>query len=229
LTERVHLRVRRDRFADRSEAGRSLAALLGDYQQPRYQPGDVLVLGLPRGGVPVAAEVARGIGAELDVLLVRKLGVPSHPELAMGAIAAVADAVEVVTNDTVLARLNIAPAAFDAVYQDELAELRRRSDAYRGGRPALDVTGRVVIVVDDGLATGATMRAAVSALAGRHPHKVVVAVPVGAQDTCRQLADLVDQVVCALTPEPFRAVRDGYRDFSQTTDEQVLAALAGRT
>ena len=174
----------------------------------------------------MAAEVARGTGAELDVLVVRKLGVPSHPELAMGAIADIAGVVDVVTNDIVLNRLGIAPAAFDAVYRRELAELRRRTDAYRAGRPTLDVTGRVVIVVDDGLATGSTMRAAVAALRRQRPRQLVVAVPVGARDTCQALDREVDAVVCALTPVPFHAVRDGYRDFSQTTDEEVLAALA---
>jgi predicted phosphoribosyltransferase len=222
FTERVHLRLHPDRFADRCVAGRSLATLLVDYSAL----DGVLVLGLPRGGVPVAAEVARLIGAELDVLVVRKLGVPRHPELAMGAIADIAGLVDVVTNDVVLNRLGIAPADFEDVYQRELAELRRRTDAYRTGRPSIDVAGRVVIVVDDGLATGSTMRAAVAALRRQRPQRLVVAVPVGAWDTCRTLERDVDDVVCALTPSPFRAVRDGYDDFSQTSDDEVLAALA---
>ena len=186
------------------------------------------VLGLPRGGVPVAAEVARGLAAELDVLVVRKLGVPGHAELAMGAIADVDQTVEVVTNDAVIGRLGISSADFDEVYRAELQELRRRAVSYRGSRPAVAVAGRVVIVVDDGLATGATMRAAIAAVRRRRPVRLIVAVPVGARDTCEMLRREVDEVVCARHPEPFRAVHQGYHDFSQTSDAQVLALLAAR-
>jgi putative phosphoribosyl transferase len=219
----VNLRTSRGRFADRVDAGRELASLLGDYAGR----ADVVVLGLPRGGVPVAAEVARALGATLDVLIVRKLGVPSHPELAMGAIAAVGDAIEVVTNDVVRARLGISDADFDAVRRRELAELRRRTSAYRGDRAPPAVTGQVVIIVDDGLATGSTMRAAVAAVRRQHPARLVVAVPVGAARTCATLRREVDEVVCARFPEPFHAVHQGYLDFSQTRDEEVLAILSG--
>jgi predicted phosphoribosyltransferase len=222
LTGLVSLRRDRDRFADRADAGRSLAALLAGYAGR----DDVLVLGLPRGGVPVAAEVAAGLRADLDVLVVRKLGVPGRPELAMGAIAAVGESVEVVTNDVVIGRLGISPADFDGVYRRELVELRRRARTYRGARPAPSVAGLVVIIIDDGLATGATMRAAVAAVRGQRPARLIVAVPVGASDTCELLRREVDEVVCARHPEPFRAVHQGYLDFSQTTDEQVLALLA---
>ncbi len=218
----VSLRRDRDRFADRADAGRSVATLLAGYAGR----DNVLVLGLPRGGVPVAAEVATGLGADLDVLVVRKLGVPGRPELAMGAIAAVGQGVEVVTNDVVIGRLSISPADFDAVYRRELVELRRRERTYRRSRPALDVTGRVVIVIDDGLATGATMRAAVAAVRRQLPARLIVAVPVGARDTCELLRREVDEVICAHHPEPFRAVHQGYLDFRQTPDEQVMALLA---
>jgi putative phosphoribosyl transferase len=212
------------RFAGRVEAGRELADLLSEYAGRE----DVVVLGLPRGGVPVAAEVARALGATLDVLVVRKLGVPYRPELAMGAIADVGDAVEVIRNDTVLRHLLIAAEDFDAVYERETVELRRRVAAYRGDREPTSISGRVVIIVDDGLATGSTMRAAVVAVHRREPAAVIVAVPVGAADTCRELGRIVDRVVCARLPEPFMAVRQGYDDFSQTPDEEVLRIMAAR-
>jgi putative phosphoribosyl transferase len=218
----VNLRTNRSRFADRTAAGRALAALLGRFAGR----DDVIILGLPRGGVPVAAEVATALGAVLDVLIVRKLGVPRQPELAMGAIAAVGDAVEVVSNDAVVARLGISAADFDAVRLRELRELRRRTAEYRGSRVAPAVEKRVVIIVDDGLATGSTMRAAVAAVRQLRPLRLIVAVPVGASDTCSLLRLEVDEVVCALTPDPFRAVHQGYRDFTQTTDSEVLALLA---
>ncbi len=213
---------RPERFASRVEAGRELAGLLSDYAGR----DDVVVLGLPRGGVPVAAEVATALGATLDVLVVRKLGVPYRPELAMGAIADVDDAIEVISNDTVLRHLRITAEDFDAVYRRECVELRRRVAAYRGDRGPAAITGRVVIIVDDGLATGSTMRAAVAAVQRRGPGEVVVAVPVGAADTCRELGRTVDRVVCARTPEPFMAVRQGYDDFTQTPDEEVLRIMA---
>lgn len=217
----MEFRTKPKRFADRTEAGRALATLLAGYAGR----DDVVVLGLPRGGVPVAAEVATALGAELDVLIVRKLGVPTHPELAMGAIAEVADQIEVVANDVVVNRLHIPDADLDTVYQRELAELRRRTALYRGDRVAARIAGRVVIVVDDGLATGSTMRAAVGAVRRQGPARLIVAVPVGAHDTCQVLRGEVDEVVCALTPDRFSAVRQGYHDFTQTSDEQVLACL----
>jgi putative phosphoribosyl transferase len=214
-------RTNRARFADRVIAGRALAALLGGYAGR----DDVVVLGLPRGGVPVAAEVADALGATLDVLIVRKLGAPGQPELAMGAIAAIGDLVEVITNDIVVGRLGISAAEFDAVRHRELLELQRRTARYRGdGAPPM-LRDRVVIIVDDGLATGSTMRAAVAAVRVHHPSRLVVAVPVGAADTCAALGREVDEVVCALTPRPFRAVHQGYLDFSQTSDAEVLALL----
>jgi predicted phosphoribosyltransferase len=222
FTGTVSLRRDRDRFADRADAGRSVAALLAGYGGR----DDVLVLGLPRGGVPVAAEIAGRLGAELDVLVVRKLGAPGRPELAMGAIADIGQSIEVVRNDVVIGRLGISPADFDVVYRRELQELRRRAKTYRGNRSAVGIAGRVVIIVDDGLATGATMRAAVAAVRRQRPARVVVAVPVGARDTCELLRGVVDEVVCARHPEPFRAVHQGYLDFGQTSDEQVLELLA---
>ncbi|MGS0687813.1 phosphoribosyltransferase [Nakamurella sp. GG22] len=210
------------RFADRVQAGRHLASLLTGYAGR----DDVVVLGLPRGGVPVAAEVARALDAPLDVLVVRKLGAPGRPELAIGAIADVGTAVEMVTNPQILERLGVSPAEFDEVYRRELTELRRRTAGYRGSRPPVAVDGKVVIVVDDGLATGATMRAAVAAIRRHRPAKLVVAVPVGPQQQDGAWGEDVE-VVCALTPALFSAVHQGYDDFGQTTDEQVLAALAG--
>ena len=221
----MHLRGRVERFADRVEAGRSLGALVAArLADPVASPA--VVLGLPRGGVPVAAEVARAVNAPLDVLLVRKIGVPGQPELAMGAVAAIGDVVEVVKNEVVVGRLRIPDQVFRAVLDEELVELRRRTVAYRGDRPAPDLGGRTVIVVDDGLATGSTMRAAAAAVRRRKPAAVIVAVPVGATDTCARLRAEVDDVICALSPHPFRAVHQGYDDFTQTTDGQVLACLA---
>jgi putative phosphoribosyl transferase len=201
-------------FADRADAGRRLAERLEAYAGR----DDVIVLGLPRGGVPVAAQVARALPAPLDVCVVRKLGVPGDRELALGAIAGGG---VLVLNDRVVAELHLSDQAIAAVAEAELAELRRREHAYRGGRPPADVAGRTVIVVDDGLATGATMRAAVRAVRMRAPARVVVAVPVAAAETCAALGPEVDEVVCALRPSDFRSVGGWYDDFSPTTDDEV--------
>ncbi len=205
-------------FRDRADAGRALAGALGHLAGR----SDVVVLGLPRGGVPVAHEVALALGAPLDVLLVRKLGVPGYSELAMGAIAT--GGVRVL-NRAVIDPLSIAPEVVDQVAAREGAELDRRERAYRPGRPPLDVSGRVVVVVDDGLATGSTMRAAVAALRALGPERIVVAVPVGARETCQALAGEADEVVCARMPTAFRAVGEWYDDFSQTTDDDIRALL----
>jgi putative phosphoribosyl transferase len=201
-------------FRDRADAGRRQAEELTAYAG---RP-DVLVLALPRGGVPVAYEVARALHAPLDVFLVRKLGLPGHEELAMGAIAT--GDVRVLNEDVVRA-LQIPEEMIDAVAAEEQVELERRERSYRDGRPALDVRGRTVILIDDGLATGTTMRAALAALRQQGPNRLVVAVPVGAATTCAELQDEADEVVCARTPEPFHAVGLWYDDFAQTTDEEV--------
>lgn len=182
-----------------------------------------MVLALPRGGVPVAYEVARSLAAPMDVFVVRKLGMPGQPELAMGAIAS--GGVRVM-NEDVLGWYRPPAAAVDAVIRAEQAELERRERAYREGRPAVPIEGRTAILVDDGLATGSTMRAAVQAVRRLRPTRVVVAVPVGARETCQALRTLADEVVCALMPEPFSAVGLWYIDFSQTTDYQVRHLLS---
>jgi erythromycin esterase-like protein/predicted phosphoribosyltransferase len=210
-----------ERFRNRNEAGRLLANKLTAYAN---RP-DVLVLALPRGGVPVAYEVARALGAPLDVFVVRKLGVPGHEELAMGAIAT--GGVRVL-NDQIVQRLRIPEYIVDAVAAREQPELRRRERLYRGGRPPPQVRGRTVILVDDGLATGATMRAAIMALRQLQPARIVVAIPTGSPETCEELKAEVDEVVCAITPDPFLAVGHWYEDFSQTTDEEVRDLLARR-
>jgi putative phosphoribosyl transferase len=208
------------RFADRREAGRALGARLTGAVH-----GEVVVLGLPRGGVVVAYEVARALAAPLDVLVVRKLGLPWQPELAMGAIAAVGDVVETVRAEAVLASADVDDATFETVRARELAELRRRETAYRGDRPAVPLTGRVVVLVDDGLATGSTMRAAVVAARRQGPAGVTVAVPIGSPGACAALAAEVDELVCLWAPGSFRAVGQGYDDFTATSDEEVRAAL----
>jgi predicted phosphoribosyltransferase len=208
------------RFRDRRDAGQRLAAELERYAG---RP-DVVVLALPRGGVPVGFEVARRLGAPLDVFLVRKLGVPGHAELAMGAIAS--GSVRVLNPD-VVGPLGISYDVIEDVATREAHELERRERAYRGDRPPLDVTDRIVIVVDDGLATGASMRAAVAALRRRGPRRIVVAVPTGAPDVCDALRRDADEVVCAVLHEPFLSVGLWYDDFSQTTDEEVRSLLAG--
>ena len=207
-------------FRDRAEAGQALAARL---DTSYAECTDVLVLALPRGGVPVAFEVARVLAAPLDVYLVRKLGVPGHEELAMGAIAS--GGVRVL-NEDVVRGLDIPQATIDAVAAVEQGELDRRERAYRDDRPAPAIAGRTVIVVDDGLATGATMRAAVAALRQQAPRRVVVAVPVAAPATYAEFRAEVDEVVCVITPEPFRAVGLWYENFAPTTDEEIHDLLA---
>jgi putative phosphoribosyl transferase len=206
-------------FQDRRDAGRRLASALGKYAG---RP-DVLVLALPRGGVPVGFEVAAALGAPLDVFVVRKLGVPGHEELALGAMASGG---VVVFNENITAELDLPQHALDEVIRRETKELARREGLYRGGRPALDVRRRTVILVDDGLATGASMRAAVSALKAAGPARVVVAVPIASPETCAELGEEVDDIVCAVTPVPFYAVGRWYEDFTPTPDDEVRALLS---
>ena len=207
------------RFHDRSDAGRQLAARLTAFAGR----SDVIVLGLPRGGVPVAHEVAVRLKAPLDVWLVRKLGVPGHPELAMGAIAA--GGIEILSTD-LIRELGVPPALVRQVAVRERLELERRDALFRAGRRAAVVRDRTVILVDDGLATGSTMQAAVLALKQQAPARIVVAVPVGSRQACEQLRRIVDEVVCVSTPEPFDAVGLWYEQFSQTSDEEVTRLLA---
>ena len=211
--------IRPGLFRDRREAGRVLAEKLAAYAN---RP-DVLVLALPRGGVPVAYEVARALGTPLDVFVVRKLGVPGYEELAMGAVAT--GGVRVL-NDQLVERLGVPEHIIDAVAARERRELARRERLYRGGRPPPDVRGRTVILVDDGLATGATMHAAIQALRQQNPARIVIAVPTASPETCEEMKARADDVICAITPEPFHAVGRWYQDFSQTTDEEVAALLA---
>jgi predicted phosphoribosyltransferase len=206
-------------FSNRAEAGQLLAEKLVQYADRN----DVIVLGLPRGGVPVACEVARRLRAPLDVFIVRKLGVPGFEELAAGAIAS--GGVRVLNEDVVRA-LPHAEQIIELVAERETAELERREQKYRDGRPAPELRDRVVILVDDGLATGATMRAAVQALRQRGAAKIIVAVPVGPADTCRELGRLADESICLQTPEFFQAVGQFYEDFSQTSDDEVSDLLA---
>ena len=206
-------------FPNRAEAGRLLAEKLEKYAGR----DDVIVLGLPRGGVPVAYEVAKSLRVPLDVFIVRKLGVPGFEELAAGALAS--GGVRVLNKD-VLRALPNADEIIESVTAKETAELERREKSYRDDRPAPELRDRVVILVDDGLATGATMRAAVKALRQRGVAKIVVAVPVGPPDTCREFEDEADETICASTPEFFQAVGQYYEDFSQTSDEEVRDLLA---
>ena len=205
-------------FTDRQHAGRVLASRLTKYAGR----GDVIVLALPRGGVPVAYEVAAALGAPMDVFLVRKLGTPGHRELAMGAIAS--GGVRVV-NEDVVRWYGISEAAIDRIAREEQEELERRERAYRDDRPAPDLTNRIVVLIDDGLATGSTMRAAVQAVRARCPARVVIAVPVGAPQTCAELAVSADEVICARMPEPFSAVGQWYLNFEQTDDAEVRELL----
>jgi len=206
-------------FRDRTDAGRELARVLAAYVN---RPG-VLVLALPRGGVPVAFEVAEALRAPLDVFVVRKLGVPGREEYAMGALAS--GGVRVL-NEDVVRGLDISEAAVEAVVRSEQQEMERRERVYRDALPPLDARGATVILVDDGLATGSTMLAAVRALRRQQPARIVVAVPTAAAETCEALRSEADEVICATTPEPFRAVGLWYEDFSQTSDDEVRALLA---
>ncbi|MGI8759690.1 MAG: phosphoribosyltransferase [Acidimicrobiales bacterium] len=207
-------------YRDRAHAGVVLAGRLGHHAA---RP-DVVVLALPRGGVPVGYEVARALEAPLEAFLVRKLGVPGHEEMAMGAVAT--GGVRVV-NDTTLASLGITEEELDAVTERERRELQSRQDRYRRGEPALELAGKVAILVDDGLATGSSMRAAVAAVRHHQPARVVVAVPTGAAAVCEQLTGDVDELHCTANPTPFHAVGLSYRDFSQTSDEEVRRLLGG--
>jgi putative phosphoribosyl transferase len=214
-------------YADRAEAGAVLAERLVEQlaQRPDCHAG-LLVLGLPRGGIPVAAEVAGRLGAPLDVLLVRKVGLPGQPELAMGAVAAIGDRTAVVGNDIVLRQRGVPPIEFTTACNAQLDILRQQAISYRGARGPLELAARPVIVVDDGLATGATMRAAVAALRAAGAGRLVVAVPIGAPRSCQALAGQVDALVCPWQPVDFRSVSQGYRDFSQTSEATVIGLLA---
>jgi putative phosphoribosyl transferase len=205
-------------FQDRFQAGRCLASRLRNLAN---RP-DVVILALPRGGVPVAYEVARELNAPLDVFVVRKLGLPGQEELAMGAIAS--GGVRVL-NEELIRNLGIPDDVIDTIAEEEERELERREKEYREGRPPLDVEGRTVILVDDGLATGSSMRVAITALRNKKPAQIIVAVPVAAAATCAEFEKEVDQVICGVTPEPFWAVGQWYADFSQTSDEQVRDLL----
>jgi predicted phosphoribosyltransferase len=205
-------------FHNRREAGRILADRLTGYRQ---RP-DVIVLGLPRGGVPVAYEVAFALQAPLDVMIVRKLGVPGHEELAMGAIAS--GGVQII-NDDIVRHAGITAAVIAYVAAEERMELARREHAYRGERAPVAVEERTVILIDDGLATGSTMRAAAAALRQLRPARIVVAVPVASADACREILTEADEVICAMTPAPFYGVGQWYEDFAQTSDEEVRDLL----
>jgi putative phosphoribosyl transferase len=206
-------------FRDRSDAGRVLAELLQEYRGNT----DAIVLALPRGGVPVAYEVASHLGIPLDVFVVRKLGVPGHEELAMGAIGS--GGVRVL-NDDVVRHLDIAPGVIDAIAEREFREIERREHEYRGDRPQPDVRGRVVILVDDGLATGSTMKAAIGALRPQGPRRIVVGVPVASSAAREEFLEIADQMVCACAPDDFSSVSNWYDDFSQTSDDEVRSLLA---
>ena len=201
-------------FHDRTEAGRVLAGMLGEYANRE----DVLILALPRGGVPVAFEVAQALNAPLDIFVVRKLGLPANEELAMGALAS--GNVRVL-NDEVVDSFDVSDRVIEAVAEKEQVELKRRECLYRGDSPLPDVRGKTILLVDDGVATGATMRAAVAALRKQHPARIVVAVPVAPPTTCEILRAEADEVISFMTPEPFYAVGQWYRIFDQTTDAQV--------
>ena len=206
------------RFRDRREAGRKLGRILAEH----VVKGTPLVLGLPRGGVPVAYEVASLLGAKLDVFLVRKLGMPGQEEVAMGAIASGGG---IVLNENLVQRIGLSQEEVDAVLHREKAELERREALYRDNRPFPEIRGQTVVLVDDGLATGASMLVALRALQAKDPFKVIVAVPVGSEDICRSLNKEADKVVCLQSPSNFRAVGEWYQNFSQTTDDEVVKLL----
>jgi putative phosphoribosyl transferase len=212
----------KQRFHDRTEAGKLLAAQLGEYADR----SDVWVLGLPRGGVPVAYEIAQALNLPLDICLVRKLGVPGQPELAMGAIAP--DDV-MVLNHEILKSIGISHPALQQVIEDEKQELERRDRAYRENRPDPDVQGKTVILVDDGIATGSTLRAAIATLRQKNPKEIVVAVPVAPVSTCESLRAIVDKIICLSLPEPLISIGMWYVDFSQTSDQEVRHLLAQQT
>jgi putative phosphoribosyl transferase len=205
-------------FNDRVDAGRKLAKRLTEYAN---RP-DVLLLALPRGGVPVAFEVAKELNVNMDVFIVRKLGVPGNEELAMGAIAS--DNIRVL-NEDVIGAFQIPPKLIDEIADNEFRELERRERLYRGNRPKPKISGSTIILIDDGLATGATMRAAVMAVKTKNPAKIVIAVPTAAPDTCSAFGNEVDEIICVATPEPFYGVGAWYEDFSQTTDKEVCELL----
>lgn len=213
-------------FKNRAHAGAILAAELERF---RTEP-ELLVLGLPRGGIPVAAEVARQLNAPLDLIVVRKVGIPGHRETAMGALAIVSGRTEYIQNAQILEELRpyLGTHVFEEAAAHELVELRRREELLRSGRPPLDLSGKTVIVVDDGLATGATMRAALAAARRCMPRRLVAAVPVGPEDTCIELETIADDVVCPYVPDDFRAVGQAYEDFSEVDEEFVLHLLAQR-
>ncbi|MCF8465997.1 MAG: phosphoribosyltransferase [Sneathiella sp.] len=206
------------RYKNRKEAGKVLAEILADY----VNRDDVFIFALPRGGVPIAAEIADALHLPLDVLLVRKLGVPGQEELAMGAISV---GELCVLNEGIIAQLRLGEADIEKVLHREKAELDRRNQLYRDNRPMPDLSDKTVIIVDDGLATGATMRAAISALKKAYAGKIVVAVPVGATDTCAEIEHQVDEFICPSRPDPFRGVGAWYDDFTQVTDAEVIALL----
>ncbi len=205
-------------FKDRRDAGRALARRLGQY----LGLPDVIVLGLPRGGVPVAFEVAAALKAPLDVFTVRKLGVPGQEELAMGAVAS-GDVV--IRNEEVIDTLSIRDETIQRAVERERKELARRQSAYREDRPFPEIEGHVVILVDDGLATGSSMQAAVAAVRKQNPERIVVAVPIASPETCDSFRELVDEVICLVTPQYFQAVGSGYEDFGQTSDDEVRELL----
>ena len=205
-------------FNDRADAGKKLAKKLSEYANR----SDVIILALPRGGVPVAFEVAKELNVKMDVFIVRKLGVPGNEELAMGAIAS--DNIRVL-NEDVIRSFQIPQSVIDEVAVNELRELERRERLYRGNRPKPDISGSTVILIDDGFATGATMRAAAAAVKTKNPAKIVIAVPTAASDTCSAFENEVDKTICVATPEPFYGVGAWYEDFSQTTDKEVCELL----
>lgn len=212
---------RTERFKDRTEAGKALAARLAKWKSEKP-----VVLALPRGGVPVAVEIARALEAPLDLVLVRKIGVPYQRELAAAAVVD-GGAAEIVTNDDVMAEAGLSRANIEAMAKIELQEIERRRRIYLEGRERVPLEGRVLILVDDGIATGASVRAAIAALLRREPKRLIVAVPVAAQETVERLKRLVDEVVCLIMPDPLEAIGLHYRDFHQVPDREVVALMKG--